>query len=82
MVFYQVSLLSPLQCSVTDLYKRKRLREFGEILIRLREIEEIEISRQSCGAAHIPYQIEEVLIIFCITTDPGRQHKGLCHRDR
>jgi hypothetical protein len=39
MVFYQVSLLSPLQCTVTQLYCRncKRLREF----------EEIEVSRQS-----------------------------------
>jgi hypothetical protein len=38
MVFYQVFLLSPLQCTVTHYRISKRLREF----------EEIEISRQSC----------------------------------
>jgi hypothetical protein len=40
MVCYQVFLLSPLQCTVNELYTRncKRLREF----------EEIEISKQSC----------------------------------
>jgi hypothetical protein len=38
MVFYQVFLLSPLQCTVGELFTVKRLRKF----------EEIEISRQSC----------------------------------
>jgi hypothetical protein len=39
MVFYQVFLLSLLQCTVAELYRNcKRLSEF----------EEIEISRQSC----------------------------------
>ncbi len=38
MVFYQVLLLSPLQCTVTHCRNCKRLREF----------EEIDISRQSC----------------------------------
>ncbi len=38
MVFYQVFLLSPLQCTVTEVKNCKRLREF----------EEIEILRQSC----------------------------------
>ncbi len=37
-VFYQVFLLSPLQCTVTNCTNCKRLREF----------EETEISRQSC----------------------------------
>jgi hypothetical protein len=37
-VFYQVFLLSPLQCTVTHYRNCKRLREF----------EEIEISVQSC----------------------------------
>ncbi len=38
MVFYQVFLLYPLQCTVI----------LVEICKRLREFEEIEISRQSC----------------------------------
>jgi hypothetical protein len=38
MVFYQVFLLSPLQCTVTHYKNCKRLREF----------EDIEISMQSC----------------------------------
>ncbi len=37
-VFYQVFLPSPLQCTATHCRNCKRLREF----------EEIEISRQSC----------------------------------
>jgi hypothetical protein len=37
-VFYQVFLLSPLQCTVTNCRNCKRLREY----------EEIEILRQSC----------------------------------
>ncbi len=37
-VFYQVFLLSPLQCTVTHYKTCKRLREFKEI----------EISKQSC----------------------------------
>ncbi len=37
-VFYQVFLLSPLQCTVMRCRNFKRLREF----------EEIEISKQSC----------------------------------
>jgi hypothetical protein len=45
MVFYQVFLLSPLQCTVTELYKR--LLEFEEIRKRLRKFEEIYISRQT-----------------------------------
>ncbi len=49
MVFNQVFLLSPLQCTVTDLLEIcKRLREFEEIHKRFRGFEEIEISRQSC----------------------------------
>ncbi len=60
MVSYQVSLLSPLQCTITyvtvELCKRlrefeenhKRLREFEEKRKRLRDFEETEISRQSC----------------------------------
>ncbi len=39
MVFYQVFLLSPLQCTLTICV---------EICKRLREFEEIEDSRQSC----------------------------------
>ncbi len=47
MAFHQVFLISPLQCNCTvDI--RKRLCEFEEIYERLREFEEIEISRQSC----------------------------------
>jgi hypothetical protein len=46
MVFYQVFPLSPLLCTVT---LRKRLCESEQICKRLREFEEIEISRQSCG---------------------------------
>ncbi len=38
MVFYQVFHLSPLQCTVTHYRNCKRLHE----------VEEIEISRQSC----------------------------------
>jgi hypothetical protein len=38
MVFYQVFLLSPSQCTITNCGNSKRLREF----------EELEISRQSC----------------------------------
>ncbi len=45
MVFYQVFLLSPLQCTIEI---QKRLQEFEEIRKRLREFKEIEISRQSC----------------------------------
>ncbi len=37
-VFYQVFLLSPLQCTVTHYRNCKRLHEF----------EEIEIAKQSC----------------------------------
>ncbi len=37
-IFYQVTLLSALQCTVTHYRNCKKLREF----------EEIEISRQSC----------------------------------
>jgi len=46
MVFYQVFLLSPvLQCTIEI---QKRLHEYEEICERLRELKEIEISRQSC----------------------------------
>jgi hypothetical protein len=49
MVFYQIFLLSPLQCTVTLLVEiHKKLHVFKEIHKRLREFEEIEISRQSC----------------------------------
>ncbi len=49
MVFHQVLFLSPLQCTVTELQKYVRsCMIFEEILKRLREFEEIEISRQSC----------------------------------
>jgi hypothetical protein len=40
MVFFQVFLLSPLQCTVAELQK---LQE-----VALHEFEEIQISRQSC----------------------------------
>jgi hypothetical protein len=46
MIFYQVFLLSSLQCTVE---KRKRLPEFEEKFKRLREFEEIEISKQRYG---------------------------------
>ncbi len=39
MIFYQLFLLSPLQCTSTELYCRN--------CERLRELEEIEISSQS-----------------------------------
>ncbi len=42
MGFYQVFLLSPLQCTVAVVYSSCRNCK------RLREFEEIEISRQSC----------------------------------
>jgi hypothetical protein len=57
MVFYQVILLSPLQCTrIVEICKRlrefkkisRRLREFEEIHKRLCEFEDIEISKQSC----------------------------------
>jgi hypothetical protein len=51
MVFYQVFLLSPLQCTVTELRNCKRLREF----------EEIEISRQ-CWRGDCEYNKEKTLL--------------------
>jgi hypothetical protein len=49
MVFYQVFLLSPLQCMVTEPVEiGKRLCGFEEMHKRLRDYEGIEISRQSC----------------------------------
>jgi hypothetical protein len=49
MVVYQVFLLSPLQCAVNiTVEMRNRWRKFEEMRKRLRECEEIEISRQSC----------------------------------
>jgi hypothetical protein len=48
MVFYQVFLLSPLQCTVTKLEIFKRPREFKEMRKRFCEFEEIETSWQSC----------------------------------
>jgi hypothetical protein len=48
-VFYQVFLLSPLLCMVTEPVEiGKRLCGFKEIHKRLGDYEEIEISRQSC----------------------------------
>ncbi len=47
MVFYQVFLLSPLQCTVQAVEICKRLCKFEEICNRLREFEEIEISMES-----------------------------------
>jgi hypothetical protein len=41
MVFYQVFLLSPLQCTVQAVDICTRLREFEEICNRLRECEQI-----------------------------------------
>jgi hypothetical protein len=54
--FYQVFLLSPLQCTCTLMHCRncKRLREF----------EEIEISRQSCGGDF--EQQGEKILDFCL----------------
>ncbi len=54
-VFYQVFLLSPLQCTVMHCINCKRLREF----------EEIEISRQSCRG-DFEYQGGKLLIGFCL----------------
>jgi hypothetical protein len=51
MDFYQVVLLSPLQCTVNGSFNveiRKMLCEFEEVSQRLGEFEEIEISSQSC----------------------------------
>ncbi len=39
-VFYQVFLLSPLQCKVTELRNCKRLREFEEIEVNVNSKEE------------------------------------------
>ncbi len=49
MFVYKVFLLSPLQCAVNIAVEmRNRWRKFEEKRKRLREYEEIEISRQSC----------------------------------
>ncbi len=47
MVFCQVFLLSPLQCTVQAVEICKRLCKFEEIFERLRELEEIYISMES-----------------------------------
>jgi hypothetical protein len=62
-VFYQVFLLSPLQCTITTVEICKRFCEFEQIPTRLREFEEIEISRQSCRG-DCEYQRGELLRIL------------------